>query len=70
MPATDEWEPLAMPDGPAWIWQAEAEASSGQDGEVHIRLDRSGTHIWLRGPHDRAEAVALAGRLEQVVPAP
>ncbi len=69
MPTTDEWEAVSLRHGPAWIWQAEADPESGNAGEVHVRLDRGGTHIWLRGPHDRAEAVNVAERLEPVVPA-
>jgi outer membrane lipoprotein-sorting protein len=70
MPTTDEWEPLELPDGPAWIWQGEPDPGTGLAGEVHIRVDRGGTHIWLRGPHDRAEAIAFVERLQPVVPAP
>jgi hypothetical protein len=70
MPATDEWDPVVLDSGPAWIWQAEPEPSTGAAGEVHLRLDRAGTHIWIRGPHDQAEAIAVANRLEPVVPDP
>jgi hypothetical protein len=69
MPTTDQWESLLLASGPAWIWQAEPDPGTGAAGEVHIRLDLGGTHIWLRGPHDRAEAVGVAERLAPVVPA-
>jgi hypothetical protein len=55
-----DWEPVTLADGPGWCWQPIG------GGEVHVRLDRSGTYIWLRGLHDREAALDLAGHLEQV----
>ncbi len=55
-----DWESVTLSDGPGWCWQPDG------GGEVHVRLDRNGTCIWLRGLHDRAAALDLAGRLEPV----
>ena len=61
---TAEWEPIELADGPGWMWQPDG------GGEVHVRVDRSGTCVWLRGLHDRAEALAIAGSLVPVTPRP
>jgi hypothetical protein len=60
-PAT--WNVLELASGPVRIWEPEG------GGEVHVRVDRDGTFIWLRGLHDRAELLALADSLVAVVPA-
>ena len=35
-------------------------------GQVHIRLERDGTQVWLRGIHDRAAAIEAAAGLVPV----
>jgi hypothetical protein len=59
-----EWETIEIGSRPGWIWQPEG------GGEVHIRLNRDGNHIWLRGLHDRTEALDVARSLVPVVPSP
>jgi hypothetical protein len=55
-----EWESIEIDGRPGWIWQPDG------GGEVHVRLDREGTHIWLRGLHDRTEALDVARNLVPV----
>jgi hypothetical protein len=55
-----QWESIELDGRLGWIWQPDA------GGEVHIRLDRDGTHIWLRGLHDRSEALDVARSLVPV----
>jgi hypothetical protein len=55
-----EWEPMDLGGQPGWIWQPE------DGGEVHIRINRQGTHIWLRGLYDRDEALDSARSLAPV----
>lgn len=57
-----EWEPVELADGPGRIWQAP------DAGEVHVVVVRRGTHVWLRGLHDREATVAAAGSLVTVTP--
>jgi hypothetical protein len=56
------WTELQLTSGPAWVWEPEG------GGEVHVRVDRGGTCIWLRGLHDRAELLALVDSLVAVLP--
>ena len=57
-----EWETVDIGGVPGWIWQPDG------GGEVHVRLDRDGTRIWLRGPTDREEVLAIARSLAPVTP--
>ncbi len=57
------WTDLELASGPARMWEPEG------GGEIHVRVDRGGTCIWLRGLHDRAELLALADSLVAVMPA-
>lgn len=57
VPTTDGWERHDESGVTRWLWQGEP------NGEVHVRLDRDGTMIWLRGVHDRTEALSLVAQL-------
>ena len=53
---------ISVANRPAHLWQAP------DKGEVHIRLERDGTCIWLRGSASREEAVSAALSLQPVEP--
>lgn len=57
LPDPSAWDLVRVADGDAWVWQPAG------GGEVHVRLERYGTHVWLRGLYDREAALSLAGRL-------
>ncbi len=54
------WDAVVIDGRPGWVWQPEG------GGEVHVRFERDGTQIWLRGRHDRSDALELAARLAPV----
>lgn len=57
-----EWEPIDLNGRPARIWQP------ANGGEVHVRMEIDGTHIWLRGLVDREKTIAVAESLVAVTP--
>ena len=57
-----DWDTADVDGNAVRVWQPDG------GGEVHVRLERQGTHIWLRGPNELDRAYDVVRSLAAVTP--